>query len=132
MSKPVNRGSLLGLKTGLPPVPRVAPVAATAEMEELILGASGAAPVKEEVDISLRKDVSTYDISPAAPPALRRKEPTVLMNAKLPLRLHAQLKRTAQFNDLSMTDILIRAIEAELASGRYVAPPENWGRGIEE
>jgi hypothetical protein len=49
------------------------------------------------------------------------------MNAKLPARLHARLKRTAQFNDLSMTDILIRAIEAELATGQYAAPPENWG-----
>lgn len=52
---------------------------------------------------------------PAAPERLqplRRREPTVLMNAKLPVTLHSRLKRTAQFNDISMTDILIRAIEA--------------------
>jgi hypothetical protein len=67
-------------------------------------------------------------LSPAAPVlSVRRKEPSVLMNAKLPVSLHARLKRTAQFNDLSMTDILIRAIEAELATGHYAAPPENWG-----
>jgi hypothetical protein len=126
----------MGLKPGFAPLPPVAPVATTTEMEERILGA----------DAYVRKDVLTEIktepafVSPVAQPAAvategidaplaRRKEPTVLMNAKLPLRLHSRLKRTAQFNDLSMTDILIRAIEAELATGRYAAPPEVWGAG---
>jgi hypothetical protein len=127
MSKPNNRGSLIGLKYNLPSIPHSAPVAVTAEMEQKILPAD----VKMSLPPSVSTDGAAVAFSPSyrLPPALpnRRKEPTVLMNAKLPARLHARLKRTAQFNDLSMTDILIRAIEAELATGQYAAPPENWG-----
>lgn len=130
MSKSNNRGSLIGLRPNLPSMPKVAPVAVTAEMEERILGTAA--------DLSLHKDVRKDDViaapgtAPAPQPAAasRRKEPVVLMNAKLPARLHARLKRTAQFNDISMTDILIRAIEAELATGRYAAPPDAWGSDL--
>lgn len=130
MSKSNNRGSLIGLRAPLPAIPKAAPVAVTAEMEEQILGVS--------VETSLHKDVYMDAATGAAPapaalpPALpgRKKEPVVLMNAKLPARLHSRLKRTAQFNDISMTDILIRAIEAELATGRYAAPPDTWGSDI--
>lgn len=115
MSKPSNRGSLIGLKSSLPAMPRVAPVAFTAEMEQRVL--------QEDSYSSLRKDVSKDVYSATG----RRREPAVLMNAKLPVRLHSRLKRTAQFNDISMTDILIRAIEAELETGRYTAPPDTWG-----
>jgi hypothetical protein len=52
------------------------------------------------------------------------------MNAKLPLSLHSRLKRTAQFNDVSMTDILIQALETELATGKYAVPPETWGSDL--
>ena len=116
MSKPSNRGSLIGLKSSFPSMPRVAPVAFTPEMEQRIL--------HDNTETSLHKAVNT-DIFTAT--AARRKEPTVLMNAKLPASLHSRLKRTAQFNDISMTDILIRAIEAELETGRYTAPPDAWG-----
>ena len=120
MSKSNNRGSLIGLKSSLPALPKANPVPLTAEMEQRILGRSG--------ESSLHTDVSIDLPSPrAAAPAITKKEPTVLMNAKLPVRLHARLKRTAQFNDISMTEILIRAIEVELASGNYTAPPETWG-----
>jgi hypothetical protein len=128
VSKSNSRGSLIGLKYNLPGIPQPAPVAITAEMEDKIL--------PQTVKTALQTSVSTEAmaaapaLSPAAPApvlSVRRKEPSVLMNAKLPVSLHARLKRTAQFNDLSMTDILIRAIEAELATGHYAAPPENWG-----
>lgn len=130
MSKPNSRGSLIGLKSSLPAMPKAAPIALTAEMERRILG--------NDVDTSLHKDVRTDSTAPAVALDPRnsrgpvgaggqRKEPTVLMNAKLPVHLHARLKRTAQFNDISMTDILIRAIEVELATGNYTAPPETWG-----
>jgi hypothetical protein len=103
-------------------MPKVAPVAFTPEMEQRILQ-----PQPEtSLHLSVSTDVSTTVSTPQAA-AVRRKEPTVLMNAKLPVRLHARLKRTAQFNDISMTDILIRAIEAELDSGPYTAPPDTWG-----
>jgi hypothetical protein len=112
----------------LPGIPQPAPVAITAEMEDKILPQ----PVKTALQASVSTEAmgAAPALSPAAPaavPPARRKEPSVLMNAKLPVSLHARLKRTAQFNDLSMTDILIRAIEAELATGHYAAPPENWG-----
>jgi hypothetical protein len=131
MSKPINRGSLIGLKSNLPPMPKVAPVALTAEMEEKILGPDSLTSLRKDTHKDDEGHRSTASPSPApfqsALPASRKKEPTVLMNAKLPVRLHSRLKRTAQFNDISMTDILIRAIEAELATGAYVAPPEAWG-----
>jgi hypothetical protein len=135
MSKPNTRGSLIGLKTTLPAMPKVAPVALTPEMEERILGTDNFTSLRTGSLTDGDKDVYK-EASPAAsgaavalypPPGARNKEPTVLMNAKLPARLHARLKRTAQFNDISMTDILIRAIEAELSTGRYTAPPDTWG-----
>lgn len=118
MSKPNNRGSLIGLKSSLPLMPKAAPVGFTPEMEQRILHSQP----ESSLHLSVSTDVSTHVAVP-----VRRKEPTILMNAKLPARLHARLKRTAQFNDISMTDILIRAIEAELESGPYTAPPETWG-----
>ena len=129
MSKPDNRGSLMGLKASFPSLPKVAPVSLTSEMEELILGTETVKSLHTDIrkDVNMQTDEPTS--TPYSPPEsmARKKEPSVLMNAKLPVRLHARLKRTAQFNDISMTDILIRAIEAELATGRYAAPPETWG-----
>jgi hypothetical protein len=150
MSKSDNsRGSLMALKSNLP---RVAAVQTTPEMESRILGAT-----KKDVFTERRKDIFIDEPSehaapgqgthppptpsitsgsgagtalapvPPASAAGRRKEPTVLMNAKIPYSLHSRLKRTAQFNDISMTDILIRAIETEMASRRYATPPEQWG-----
>jgi hypothetical protein len=50
-----------------------------------------------------------------------------MLNAKIPVELHTRLKRTAQFNEVQMVDILVQALEIELASGRYKKPPKNWG-----
>ncbi len=147
MSKPdSSRGSLMGLKLNLPAIPKVAPVHTTSEMEQRILG--GASSVDGLANEVIRKD-SLMDVKTSTSEAheqtglaesgvdiktslhtvvgSRKKEPTVLMNAKLPFSLHSRLKRTAQFNDISMTDILIRAIEVELSRGQYAAPPETWG-----
>lgn len=125
MSKSNDRGSLMGLKASLPSMPRVSPVSFTTEMEEQILGVSAISTLHKDI----RKDVKIAERQKA--PA-RRKETAVLMNAKLPATLHARLKRTAQFNDISMTEILIRAIEAELDAGPYSPPPETWGSEMGE
>jgi len=109
MPKQKRRGSLIGLNTAAPKAGRVE---TTPEMERLVMGAAESTYVLTDISTSLRK---------------RSREPVVLMNAKLPASLHVRLKRTAQFNDVSMTEILMRAIEAELSSGRYAAPPEAWG-----
>jgi hypothetical protein len=150
MSKSDNsRGSLMALR---PSLPRVGAVQTTPEMEARILGTA-----KTDIFTERRKDTFIEDqsenadpgqgthtptpivstasgagtalapVPPTPPTAGRRKEPTVLMNAKIPYSLHNRLKRTAQFNDISMTDILIRAIETEMASRRYATPPEHWG-----
>lgn len=126
MPKQEDRGSLMGLKANLPSVPKVPAIHATPEMEQGILGAEGQLSADHD-----HKDVSTYVKSSSsfghAGLVGQRKEPTVLLNAKLPVSLHTRLKRTAQFNDLTMTDILLRALEIELDSGRYTAPPDAWG-----
>jgi hypothetical protein len=120
----------MNLKASLP---KVAPIEATEAMERRIMGTPAAeAPVELPIDQALRKDVRTSIQEPAAqqpPVAARsvRREGTILLNAKIPVSLHIRLKRTAQYNDISMTDILLRGIEAELASGRYLAPPGTWG-----
>jgi hypothetical protein len=124
MPKPDDRGSLMNLKTSLP---KVAPIQPTEEMERRIMGNTQIdVPVHEDV----RKDISTSDI-PAdrsrSPVRKARREGTILLNAKIPVSLHTRLKRTSQYNDVSMTDILLRGIEAELESGHYSVPPETWG-----
>lgn len=130
MSKSNSRGSLIGLRSNLPGLPKVAPVALTAEMEQAILGNAADTPVYKDVNKDIRKDVHYPDAPSHLPPPVKKRESTVLMNAKLPASLHSRLKRTAQFNDISMTDILIRAIESELATGPYAAPPDTWGSDL--
>jgi hypothetical protein len=129
--KPDDRGSLMNLKVILP---KVAPIETTEEMERHIMGNVAVdKAVHQQVPEDGRKDVST-DLEGVIPERLRgsaakksRREGTVLLNAKIPVSLHIRLKRTSQYNDVSMTDILLRGIKAELESGRYSVPPETWG-----
>jgi len=121
----------MNLKVSLP---KVAPIDPTEEMERRIMGNVGVdKTVHQQVQKDDRKDVSTYlggRISERLRGASAKKagrEGTVLLNAKIPVSLHIRLKRTSQYNDVSMTDILLRGIEAELESGRYSVPPETWG-----
>jgi hypothetical protein len=131
--KPDDRGSLMNLKASLP---KVAPVQASEEMERRIMGSTDVhKPVHSGTQEDVRKDVSTYELglnSGSAPAIVDprrgpRREGTILLNAKIPVSLHTRLKRTSQYNDVSMTDILLRGIEGELESGRYSVPPETWG-----
>ena len=134
MPKPDDRGSLMNLKTSLP---KVAPIEATEAMERRIMGNSdGDKATRPHIQTAERKDISTYSAgstvgpnSAAAVSAARipRREGIVLLNAKIPVSLHTRLKRTAQYNDISMTDILLRGLESELNSGRYSLPPGTWG-----
>jgi hypothetical protein len=129
MPKPDDRGSLMNLKRNLP---KVAPIQSTEEMERRIMGNTLAdTPVHPQAHEDVRKDVSTPDLAATQvrAPSVRnaRREGIILLNAKIPLSLHIRLKRTSQYNDISMTDILLRGIEAELESGRYSVPPETWG-----
>jgi hypothetical protein len=126
-----HRGSLMNLRTSLP---KVAPIQTSEEMESQILGPVNEGTARpesigsENVSPNRGTDVeplSAMDRGPALPS--RRREGTVLLNAKIPVSIHTRLKRTAQYNDVSMTDILLRGIEHELNSGRYSQPPSTWG-----
>ncbi|MEO8130208.1 MAG: hypothetical protein ABJF23_33545 [Bryobacteraceae bacterium] len=119
----------MNLKTSLP---KVAPIQPTEEMERRIMGNKHIdEPVYPEVHEDVRKDISTPQVSRGQSRASSarnvRREGTILLNAKIPVSLHTRLKRTSQYNDVSMTDILLRGIEAELESGHYSVPPETWG-----
>lgn len=130
MPKPDDRGSLMNLKTSLL---KVAPIQPTEEMERRIMGNKQIddESLYPQVHEDVRKDISTSDVSAdrsrAASARTARREGTILLNAKIPVSLHTRLKRTSQYNDVSMTDILLRGIEAELESGHYSVPPETWG-----
>jgi hypothetical protein len=129
MPKPDDRGSLMNLKMSLP---KVSPIQPTEEMERRIMGnTQPGEPVHPQVHEDVRKDISTPDVTVdrSRAPSVRsaRREGTILLNAKIPVSLHTRLKRTSQYNDVSMTDILLRGIEAELESGHYSVPPETWG-----
>ena len=136
MPKADHRGSLMNLRTSLP---KVAPIQTTQEMESQILGSPHEAGARAES--AAPEIMPPPQSTPPAPEAeplpvgrisesmtpLRRREGTVLLNAKIPVSVHTRLKRTAQYNDISMTDILLRGIEHELNSGRYSQPPAAWG-----
>jgi hypothetical protein len=129
MPKPDDRGSLMNLKMSLP---KVSPIQPTEEMERRIMGnTQPGEPVHPQVHEDVRKDISTPNVTVdrSRAPSVRsaRREGTILLNAKIPVSLHTRLKRTSQYNDVSMTDILLRGIEAELESGHYSVPPETWG-----
>jgi hypothetical protein len=119
----------MNLKTSLP---KVAPIQPTDEMERRIMGNKEIdEPVHPRVYEDVRKDISTPDVpadrSRSSSARNGRREGTILLNAKIPVSLHTRLKRTSQYNDVSMTDILLRGIEAELESGAYSVPQETWG-----
>ncbi len=137
MSKPDNRGSLMNLR---PNLTKVAPIVATEEMENAILGKQTeiadpgeSMALDHGVRTEGRKDVRTEmpaarrDVTGNSKQNGGQREGIVLLNAKIPVSLHTRLKRTSQFNNVSMTDILLRGIESELESGRYRAPPMSWG-----
>jgi hypothetical protein len=138
MPKPDDRGSLMNLKTNLP---RIAAVRTTDEMERHLLGAEPERESGEEiftnVKTSVRKEDSSVTATSDPPPepnlkgSTPRREGTILLNAKIPVSLHTRLKRTAQYNDVSMTDILVRGINSELSSGKYRTPPSTWGTDSE-
>jgi len=127
-----QRGSLMNLRTSLP---KVAPIKTTEEMESHILGPANEGTIRPESVANEKASpgrsidteaIPATDRGPASVPG-RRREGTVLLNAKIPVSIHTRLKRTAQYNDVSMTDILLRGIEHELNSGRYSQPPSTWG-----
>lgn len=125
MAKPDDRGSLMNLKANLT---KVAPIEATEEMERRIMGrAPHVNVVQPEIDKGVRKDVSTAESPIQSRSGNSRRQGTILLNAKIPVSLHTRLKRTSQYNDVSMTEILLRGLESELESGRYCVPPETWG-----
>jgi hypothetical protein len=120
----------MNLRTSLP---KVAPIQTTEEMENQILGPSNEGAAGPE---SITQEQVSGPRTPDAEPARAtkpgsspgpRREGMVLLNAKIPVSIHTRLKRTAQYNDVSMTDILLRGIEHELNSGRYSQPPSTWG-----
>src|SRR5579862_5744695 len=110
MPKQEKRGSLMGLKANNQGVPHVAPIHVEPEVTQV--------NILDAID-----DIAVAAVSPVGGTT----EPTMLLNARLPVSLHTLLKRTAQFNEVTMTDILVRALKIELKSGRYKAPPPHWG-----
>lgn len=130
MPKADHRGSLMNLRTSLP---KVAPIQTTEEMESQILGPANEGTGRPESiateNMSPRRgmDAEPLPATDRRPLPARRREGTVLLNAKIPVSIHTRLKRTAQYNDVSMTDILLRGIEYELNSGKYSQPPSSWG-----
>lgn len=137
MPKP-ERGSLSVLKR---PLPNLAPAAASKELETRLLtasepeasparGSAGAAMALElpqdvpmEVHPAIQQDVQpapageTVGLTPATrltPRPGRRKEPVQMVTYRIPASLYDRLFRTAEYNNLNMTDIVVEAIERHL------------------
>lgn len=126
----------MNLKANLP---KIAPVEPTEEMTRRIMGESELSRYPDSsAQPERHKDPSK---SPPPQPAMSaeratgktnagqvaRREGAILLNAKIPMSLHTRLKRTSQYNEISMTEILVRGIRSELESGRYSVPPNAWG-----
>lgn len=131
MPKP-ERGSLSMIKRPLPNLP---PAAAPKELEDrLLTGAETALPTLEgsagtaaAIALETQPEVQTYiaepvavqhmDVQPATrltPRPGKRKEPVQMVTYRIPASLYDRLFRTAEYNNLNMTDIVVEAIERHL------------------
>lgn len=139
MPKP-ERGSLSVLKR---PLPNLAPAAASKELETRLLtgsepesspamGSTGGAgtamalevrpEVSRDVQPAIQQDVQHDAVGePGLEPATRltprpgrRKEPVQMVTYRIPASLYDRLFRTAEYNNLNMTDIVVEAIERHL------------------
>lgn len=121
MPKP-ERGSLSMIKR---PLPNLAPAAAPKELEERLLTADvppelvtgGGTALAPEVQPAIQQ----VDVHPEVQPATRltpkpgkRKEPVQMVTYRIPASLYDRLFRTAEYNNLNMTDIVVEAIDRHL------------------
>ena len=134
MSKP-ERGSLSVVKR---PLPNLAPAAAPKELETRLLtpaepepepsvGSAGTAGVLEphteshpDVQLDIQPaGVQHKDVQPATrltPRPGKRKEPVQMVTYRIPASLYDRLFRTAEYNNLNMTDIVVEAVERHLSN----------------
>lgn len=138
MSKP-ERGSLSVVKRALP---AFAPAESTKELEDRLLAgdarrpeaegqAAAAAPVRlpdeqtavppaavHPLDVLSRDPDSTEPFRPAAtrltPRPGKGKEPVQMVTYRIPASLYDRLFRVAEYNNLTMTDIVVEAVERHL------------------
>ena len=128
MSKP-ERGSLSMLKRALPNLP---PAASPKELESRLLtgeseevvaptGGGGTAVAREIHPDLQRPAIQQGDVQPSViggtrltPRPGRRKEPVQMVTYRIPASLYDRLFRTAEYNNLNMTDIVVEAIERHL------------------
>jgi hypothetical protein len=130
MSKP-ERGSLSMMKRPLPNLP---PATAPKELENRLLtgsepeqpleGSAGAGtgaaaaldsqpyaqPASQQVDVQPDVQHGTR----LTPRPGKRKEPVQMVTYRIPASLYDRLFRTAEYNNLNMTDIVVEAIDRHL------------------
>jgi hypothetical protein len=137
--------SLIGLRR---PVPAsVQPVIPIEQAEEQLLGVTAdntdRVPGIPLVDgMAVQQAVQTTDsqvvpplVSPIVQPTVlpdntlkkKRKEPRMAWTMKIPLEVHRELRDVCEFNDYSMSDVVIEALRRFLPSLEH--PPAQWKRG---
>jgi hypothetical protein len=129
MPKP-ERGSLSMIKR---PLPNLAPAATPKELEnrlltgpETVLGTEGSG-TGAAMALETQPEVQPYsnetaavqqvDVLPATrltPRPGKRKEPVQMVTYRIPASLYDRLFRTAEYNNLNMTDIVVEAIDRHL------------------
>jgi hypothetical protein len=130
MPKP-ERGSLSMIKR---PLPNLAPAATPKELEnrlltgpETVLGTEGSPGTGAAMALEAQPEVQPYsnetaavqqvDVLPATrltPRPGKRKEPVQMVTYRIPASLYDRLFRTAEYNNLNMTDIVVEAIDRHL------------------
>lgn len=137
MPKP-ERGSLSVVKR---PLPNLAPAAASKELESRLLtgadpeppfpgagaGTAVALDTQRADHIAIQPDIQQQAVPPSAvhlgeempatrltPRPGRRKEPVQMVTYRIPASLYDRLFRTAEYNNLNMTDIVVEAIDRHL------------------
>jgi hypothetical protein len=121
MSKPQERRSLMD-SIPRPPKDSPSPVEVSPDSERRIMN------FPEIVQPTIQPVVQPTDtvetVSFTARVSKRRPEPSIL-TVKIPKPIHTLLKRTSQFNDVPMGEIVARALDVELKN--YKRPPKQWG-----
>jgi hypothetical protein len=122
MPKPERRG----LSSAIPHLPSPPPVEVTDEAARRILNfvpEPASRPDSEQASQQASQTASNHTSMRASHSAT----PKVALTTRIPTSLKTKLRRIAQYNEMEIETIIVRALERELELDVY-EKPDKWGR----
>jgi hypothetical protein len=121
--KPERRG----LSSAIPHLPSPPPVEVSDEAARRILNFSPDQPASQTDSGPASQHASETASKPDSMRTVQPAIPKVALTTRIPTSLKTKLRRIAQYNDMEIETIIVRALERELDLDVYEKPGK-WGR----